>query len=105
MAIPTIRPAMIAAAYVKSPSIFFESIMVAIMTITPLMYVPMLRAAAGFPPSLPLTSMMPITDAKIPIAAIISGNIAAVISVKVAEAFDVSTATAARVIAEIIEPT
>ena len=71
----------------------------------PLIYVPMLRAAAGFPPSLPLTSMIPITEAMIPTAEMISGNTAAVVSVKTASSAAVLTATAAKVIAEMIEPT
>ena len=75
------------------------------ITITPLMYVPIFKADAGFPPSLPLTSRIPMTDAMMPIAEIISGKIAASDSENVAVSGAEFTATAASVTAEIMEPT
>ena len=71
----------------------------------PLIYVPRLSAAAGFPPSLPLTSMIPMMEARIPTAEMISGKSAAVASLKAADAGAVVTATDASVTAEIMEPT
>ena len=65
----------------------------------------MFNAAAGFPPSFPLTIMIPITEARIPIAEIINGKRAAVVSENVAVSSEFATATAANVIAEIMEPT
>ena len=63
----------------------------------------MLRALAGFEPSLPLTVRIPITEAMIPIADKINGNNAAVVSLNNPAEF--TAATAANVTAEIIEPT
>ena len=44
------------------------------ITMIPLIYVPKLRAAAGLPPSLPLTRRIPITEARIPMAEMISSK-------------------------------
>ena len=60
----------------------------------------MLRAAEGFPPSLPLTSKIPITDAITPIAESKSGNTAAVSTENAPP--ERLAATVASVIAEII---
>ena len=64
----------------------------------------MFNAAAGFPPSFPLTIMIPITEARIPIAEMINGNTAAVVVENTAVSSAFATATAARVIAEMMEP-
>ena len=63
----------------------------------------MLRADEGLPPSLPLTSNIPITDAITPIAESTSGNTAAAVSENAPPEF--TAATAASVIAEMIDPT
>ena len=60
----------------------------------------MLRALAGFPPSLPLTHIIPITEAMIPTAEMINGNNAAVAALNVASPPALATATAANVTAE-----
>ena len=52
----------------------------AIITIAPATYVPIFSAAAGFPPSFPLTIKIPSTEARRPIPARTSGNNAAVCS-------------------------
>ena len=65
----------------------------------------MLRALAGFPPSLPLTHKIPMMEASTPTAEMMSGKIAAVSALKVDISPASFTATAARVIAEMIDPT
>ena len=65
-------------------------------------YVPAFSAFAGLEPSLPLTRRMPMTEAMIPTAAMISGKIAAVASSKTPP--DAADATAASVIAEMMDP-
>ena len=77
------------------------------ITITPLMYVPIFKADAGFPPSLPLTSRIPMTrrddadrrnNQRERVAASDLMRTAAVSGAEF-------TATAASVTAEIMEPT
>ena len=77
----------------------------ATMTRTPATYVPILSAFAGFDESFPRTNKMPMMDAMMPTAESSSGKSAAVVSVKFAPLGAVCTATAASVIAEMIEPT
>ena len=76
---------------------------VAITTMIPETYVPRFRALAGLEPSLPLTMKIPITDAMMPMPDRTSGNIAAAVSLNRPPEF--AAATAARVTAEMIDPT
>ena len=68
------------------------------------MYVPRFNDFAGFE-ELPRTNKMPITEAMIPTDAKMSGKRAAVVCEKPAPLGAFATATAERVIAEMIEPT